>query len=94
MKAQAYFGATLRRLRTERNKSQEELAAKAGISVQYLRGLEGGRYNPTLNVLFDIGSGLGVHPADLLRDVPLDAETRNKEGKRPGPPEGAARRTK
>lgn len=71
--------------------TQEELAFRADLSVVYMRGLEGGRFNPTLNVLFDIGRALGVHPAVLLADVPLDAETHAAGRKRPGPPEGTLR---
>ena len=94
MKVQANFGAALRRLRSERGITQEELAFRADLSVVYLRGLEGGRCNPTLNVLFDIGRALDVHPADILRDIPLDAETRDKKRKRPGPAEGTLRGAK
>jgi len=91
VKAQAHFGAALRRLRTERNITQEELAFRADLSVVYLRGLEGGRYNPTLNVLFDIGKALDVHPSEMLRTIPLEADTRDKKRKRPGPIEGTVR---
>ena len=91
MKAQTEFGAALRRLRKEREITQEELAFRAGLSVVYVRGLEGGRHNPTLNVLFDIGKALDVHPGEMLRDIPLDAETRDKGRKRPGPTEGTLR---
>ena len=71
--------------------TQEELAFCADLSVSYLRGLEGGRYNPTLNVLFDIGKALDLHPSELLRTVPLDADTRDQKRRRPGPTEGTVR---
>ena len=86
--AQTEFGAALKRLRTERNVIQEDLAFRAGLSVQYLRGLEAGRYNPTLNVIFDLGKALGVHPADMVLAIPLDTETWGDKRKRPGPAEG------
>ena len=88
------FGAALKRRRNERGMTQEDLAFGADISVVYLRGLESGRFNPTLNVLFDLGRALGVHPAEMLGEVPLEAETRTKDRKRPGPIEGTQRETK
>jgi transcriptional regulator with XRE-family HTH domain len=91
VKVQAHFGSALKRLRGEREITQEELAFGADLSVVYLRGLEAGRYNPTLNVLFDIGKALDVHPVEMLREIPLDAETRDRQRKRPGPPEGTVR---
>ena len=86
-----HFGAALRRLRNERQKTQEELAFSADLSVVYLRGLEAGRFNPTLNVVFDIGRALDVHPMEMIREIPLDAETRDRSRTRPGPIEGTQR---
>lgn len=71
--------------------TQEELAFRADLSVAYLRGLEAGRNNPTLNVLFDLGRALDTHPAELLAGIPLDTETSDSNRKRPGPPEGTLR---
>lgn len=85
---QIEFGSALKRRRNEQRITQEELAGRADISVVYLRGLESGRFNPTLNVLFDLGKGLGIHPAEMLNDIPLDTETRAQDRKRPGPAEG------
>jgi transcriptional regulator with XRE-family HTH domain len=89
--AKAQFGAALKRRRLEKRMTQEELAFRADLSVVYVRGLENGRFNPTLNVLFDIGRALDAHPSTLLADVPLDAETQAVGRKRPGPPEGTLR---
>lgn len=91
VRAQTAFGATLKRLRIQSGMTQEELAFAADLSVVYLRGLEGGRNNPTLNVLFNIGRAVGIHPSELLKDIPLEAETHGTERKRPGPPEGTLR---
>jgi transcriptional regulator with XRE-family HTH domain len=91
VKIQSYLGAALRRLRIEKNLTQEEVAFRADLSVVYLRGIESGRYNPTLNVLFELGKALSVHPIELLKDIPLDAKTWDSKRKRPGPPEGTIR---
>jgi len=94
VKTQSHFGAALKRYRLEKQLTQEELAFSAGLSVVYLRGLEAGRFNPTLNVIFDLGKALLVHPSEMMKDIPLDAETRDETRKRPGPPEGTARNGK
>jgi transcriptional regulator with XRE-family HTH domain len=88
VKALTHFGQKLRRLRNSQGLTQEELAFRADLSVVYLRGLEGGRFNPTFNVLFDLGRGLGVHPSTLLEGIPVNAETREEDRKRPGPKAG------
>ena len=89
--ARTQFGAAVRQRRIERDLTQEELAFRADLSVVYLRGIENGRNNPTLHVLFDLGKALGVHPAEMLAGIPLDAETHGGDRKRPGPPEGTLR---
>ena len=91
VKAQTHLGIALKRHRLNRGLTQEDLAFAADLSVVYLRGLESGRFNPTLNVLFDLGKALGVHPSEILSEIPLDAETRTKGRKRPGPAEGTRR---
>ena len=93
MEAQKLFGEALKRLRQERTMTQEDLAFRADVSVVYLRGLESGRFNPTLNILFSIGNALGVHPSEMLADIPIDAETRTKNIKRPGPEEGSRKKS-
>ena len=94
MDAQQHFGTALRRLRTERDLTQEEVAFRADISVPYLRGLEAGRYNPTLNVIFDLGRALDIHPSAMLEGIPKGALTRDPDRKRPGPPEGTVRKSR
>jgi transcriptional regulator with XRE-family HTH domain len=91
--AQKHFGTALRRLRTERELTQEEVAFRADISIPYLRGLEAGRYNPTLNVIFDLGRALDIHPSAMLEGIPKNVLTRNPDRKRPGPPEGMVRKS-
>lgn len=51
-------GANVRRLRVERKLTQEQLAHDAEIDVTYLRGIEAGRRNPSVNVLAQLSSAL------------------------------------
>jgi transcriptional regulator with XRE-family HTH domain len=62
------FGAVVRSLREKRGLTQEELAERAEVSATYIGYIERGDNVPTLIVILQIASALGVRPADLLRD--------------------------
>lgn len=53
-------------LRADRGLSQTELAAKAGISREYLWRLEAGRQDPTLGTLEKLAKALKVKLTRLL----------------------------
>jgi transcriptional regulator with XRE-family HTH domain len=56
----------LRKLREKAGLSQEELAARAGLARTYISGIENGRRNPTVIVLYEIATQLGADPRELL----------------------------
>jgi transcriptional regulator with XRE-family HTH domain len=56
----------IRRLRDERQLTQEQLAHKAKISLGYLARLETGRHDPKLSTLRKIAKALGVPVTELL----------------------------
>jgi transcriptional regulator with XRE-family HTH domain len=58
--AQKILGACVRALREQKNISQENLAAKAGISYQYLSGVETGKENFSIQVLESLASSLDL----------------------------------
>lgn len=58
----------VRSLREKRGLTQEELAERAEVSATYIGYIERGDNVPTLIVILQIASALGVRPADLLRD--------------------------
>lgn len=60
------LGAEIRRLRNERDLTQEELADEAGLSSNYLSDVERGRRNITVGAMFAIAGGLGVDPHKLF----------------------------
>lgn len=57
---------SLRRLRSERRLSLDQLAAASGVSRAALSQIEGARTNPTLGVLWKIAVGLGIPFQALL----------------------------
>ena len=59
-------GENVRRLRKERELTQEKLAMEVGIDLTYLGGIERGRRNPSVDVLGRLAAALDVHPRDLL----------------------------
>lgn len=61
-------GSNVRRLRVERRLTQEQLAHDAEIDVTYLRGIEAGRRNPSVNILAHLASSLEVRPKSLFDD--------------------------
>lgn len=60
-------GLNVRRIRTERGWSQEELAFESGLHRTYISGIERGARNPTVTVIAELAEALKVAPADLLR---------------------------
>lgn len=60
------LGQTIRRLRKERELSQEDLAGRARLHVNYIGGIERGERNVGVKALFSLARGLGVQPGDLF----------------------------
>ena len=63
------FGSVLRSVRLETGRSQEEVAAAAGVSTYYLRELEYGRRSASLNVLVRLAGALDRLPHELVREA-------------------------
>jgi transcriptional regulator with XRE-family HTH domain len=63
------FGNNIRRLRQEKDLSQEALAAKAGLDRALLSGIESGGRNPGVLTLVKLAKALGVSGAKLMEGV-------------------------
>lgn len=66
----------VRRLRKEKEWSQDQLAAEVGIEQNVVSLIENGRANPTLLIMEDIARALDVRISDLL-----EAQTRLRRSK-------------
>lgn len=63
------LASTLRRLRLERNQTQEDLAYSAGITVAGLARIERGQANPRWTTVRSIASALEVGMGELGETV-------------------------
>lgn len=57
----------MKRLRKEKELSQEQFAFEAGIHRTYISDLERGSRNPTITVIQKIAKSLGVIEGELFR---------------------------
>ena len=57
----------IRKLRTERELTQAELAATLGVTRQTVIAIEQGRYSPSLEMAFQIALALGVGLDDVFQ---------------------------
>jgi len=60
------FGDNLRRIRTEKNISQENLAFLSGMDRTYVSGIERGRRNVSLVNISKIASALDIEIKELF----------------------------
>ncbi len=66
MDTKRLIGARIKSLRRGRGLTQEKVAEKTGISVNYLSRIERGLENPTLDTLLGLAKALKVEPLDLF----------------------------
>jgi transcriptional regulator with XRE-family HTH domain len=72
---QTAFGDHLKSLRKVSGMTQEKLAEKCGLSVQYLGDVERGKANPTLAILEKIGKALDISIVELFDIEDFQADT-------------------
>lgn len=57
----------MRRIRHDQNLTQEELAARAEISMRYVGSIERARVAASVSVLGKLAKALDVDPCDLIK---------------------------
>ena len=65
------FAETLRRLRTERHLTQEDLADRSMVRPSYICQVELGDSSLTLKNLFRIAEGLGMKASEIVQQIEL-----------------------
>lgn len=60
-------GRNVRRIRLQRDLTQEELAERSGFTQQCISDLERGRRNPTIVSLYELAQALGVSHVELVK---------------------------
>lgn len=61
------LGENLKKIRTEKNITQTELAEKLGVDKSFVSNLENGKTNPTLSTITNLAQALEVSPNELLK---------------------------
>ena len=61
------LGQNLKRIRTEKNISQGDIAESLGVSRGFVSNLENGKTNPTLATITRIANAVGVSTDELLK---------------------------
>lgn len=74
MDYQKQFGKTVRKLRSDRKWSQEDLAEFSGLHRTYISGIERGIRNPSLSIIIQIAKALKVHPSLLFTEKVEDGK--------------------
>ncbi len=65
------LGQAIRRLRLQREMTQQELADACGLDIRYIGSIERGQRNPTFGALQGIASVFRMKTSDLLRKAKL-----------------------
>lgn len=68
------MAVNLRRVRHDKQMTQEELAHRASLSVRYIGKIEQGHVSASVTVLGQISQALGVEPAVLVTRLPVMRE--------------------
>ena len=61
------LGLNLKRIRTKKKMSQEDIARVLEVHRAYVSGIETGKRNPTLATIEKLANALGVSASDLLK---------------------------
>ena len=74
-------GRNVRRIRLEKNLTQEQFAERSGFTQQYISELERGKRNPTIVSVYEFAQALGADHVALIApdDVALQEEARRSK---------------
>jgi len=69
------FGEQLREFRRQKGVSQEAFALTTGLDRTYISGLECGKRNPSLKIVFRLANALGIEASELLNGIHMTEDT-------------------
>jgi len=61
------LGRNLKRIRSDKNMSQGDIARALGVDRGYISNIENGKRNPTLATIQKLANALGVSADELLK---------------------------
>jgi len=73
------IGARIKKIRTGKGITQEQLAEKININPKYLSSIERGKENPTLDILIKIARSLDVNLDDIFKLVQIEDPAKRKD---------------
>jgi transcriptional regulator with XRE-family HTH domain len=65
------LGQAVKRIRLQREMTQQQLADASGLDIRYLGSIERGQRNPTFGAMQGIASVFGMKTSELLRKARL-----------------------
>lgn len=69
----------IKKLRVEKDLTQEVLSGLAGLARSHLADIEGGRVNPNVDTLWRISEALGMRLSELMQTVEEEIARRTEE---------------
>jgi len=84
MDLKVIMAANLRRVRHEKDLTQEELAHRAGLSSRYIGNIERETVSSSVTVLGKLAAALDIDPCDLLKPL-TKRRSATRDGARPAP---------
>ncbi len=76
------FGLIVKRLRTQKGWSLQQLSRATGLHPNYLGVIERGGNTPSLQSFIQISHAFGVHAAEVMKEI---VDTRDQFRRRPEP---------
>jgi len=68
MSVRLLFGQNVKRVREQKGWSQDRLSEETGLHRTYISGIERGVRNPTIEIVQQLSTALGVEIQDLFVD--------------------------
>lgn len=69
MSIQETCGAVIKKIRLEKELTQEELAWRCEVDKVFIYRIESGINQPTITTLFKLSHGLGISCSDLVKEI-------------------------